>query len=151
MEFITIKQQLVELPILANTTLRKFNFPTQNFLRAKNIVSIEIYTVNDMTVSPQGNTLPTTGNLTSGYLTLYGDNPEAKNADGEWLQQIALPSLHRINNLIDPFVFGLYTLQPRKIVWEKSYVELFAAAGNTANLSFLFLVGYQGNEGDNGG
>jgi hypothetical protein len=150
MEFVNIKTQLVELPVTASTTLRKFNFPTQNFLRAKQITSIEILSVTDMSVSPQGNTLPTTANLTSGYLTLYGDNPEKTNADGEWMQQIPLPVLHRINNGVDPFVFGLYTLVPRKIVWEKSYIEVFAALGNNAALSFLFLVGYQGNEGDNG-
>lgn len=149
MEFKTIKTQIVELPIPANTTLRTFKFPTQNFLRLKQIVSMEVYTANDMSVTPQGFGLITTANLMSGFLSFYGDNPEAANAQGDWMQQIGLPSIHRLNNFIDPFAQGLYTMEPRNFVWEKSKLEFFATVGNDTDISLLLLVGYMGNEGDN--
>jgi hypothetical protein len=149
MEFKCIKSQLVENPIVAASTKSRFYFPTQNFLRLKQIVSIEILTNLDASQAPSGNDVTTGADLISGYLTLYGDNPEAANAQGEWVQQIPLISLHRINNGVDPFVFGLFNMLPRNIVWEKSYVETFPALTPDTDTSFLFQVGYLGNEGDN--
>jgi hypothetical protein len=149
MEFTCIKSQIVENPINAGATKQKFNFPTQNYLRKKQIVSIEIFTSTDQTVSPSNNAVTTAAVNKTGYLTLYGDNPEAPNAQGEWIQQIPLSSLHRLSNGVDPFVFGLFNMLPRNIVWEKSYVELFATFTPDVDTSFLFNVGYMGNEGDN--
>lgn len=159
MEFKMIKSQLVELVIpAAPGSLRKFTFETQNFLRLKQIVSLEVLTDLDASVSPQGNTPLTGAQLITGYITFYGKNPEptvdsgtgkATYSDGEWVQQIPLSTLHRLNNGTDPFVFGLLNMVPRNIVWEKSYVEFFADLGNETSACVLFNVGYSGNEGDN--
>ncbi len=149
MEFKCIKSQLVENPIIAGSTKSRIYFPTQNFLRLKQIVSIEILTVTDASQAPSGNDVITKAMMISSYLTLYGDNPEAENAQGEWVQQIPLSTLHRINNGADPFVFGLFNMLPRNIVWEKSYIETFPAITPDNDTSFLFQVGYMGNQGDN--
>lgn len=149
MEFKAIKLQLVENPIIAASTKSRIYFPTQNFLRLKQIVSIEVFSNLDASTAPSGNAVATGAMIISGYLTLYGDNPEAPNAQGEWVQQIPLSSLHRINNNTDPFVFGLFNMMPRNVVWEKSFVETFPAITPGADTSFLFQVGYMGNQGDN--
>lgn len=150
MEFKCIKSQLVENPINAGSTKNQYNFPTQNYLRLKQIVSLEILCITDMTVAPSGNDLISSALLQQSYLTLYGDNPEAPNAQGQWLEQIPLVSLHRISNGTDPFVFGLFNMNPRNIVWEKSFVTIFGTfTPPVNNTSFVFNVGYMGNEGDN--
>lgn len=148
MNFSNIKTQIVELPVAANSTLQSFNFPTQNFLRMKQIISIEVYSVNDLTLSPLGNTLPTKANLSGAYMTLYGQDPENTDSNGVWIESFPLWSLHRLNNGTDPFVFDLFTMVPRNIVWEKSSINIGDVLGNTDPLSFVFNVGYQGTQGD---
>ena len=152
-----LKTQLVELPIVAASTASRFYFPTQNFLRAKRIMSIQTFTVTDIPTSPQGNALVPTANFKVAYLTLYGENPEPKDADGlpstgagEWISRLPLIALHNISNGTDPFVYDLAEFVPRNIVWEKSYVDVIGGLGGASPaLSFLFEVGYQGNGGDN--
>lgn len=149
--FNNIKTTLLELPIVSGSTALSFYFPTQNFLRDKEVVSIETFFNTDVPNSPYtiDNELPTPAQGATAFLTLYGANPEDKSAMAEWMELIPLVSLHRINNQADPFVFSLYTLVPRKIVWEKSYITLTAPLGADTGVSFLFLIGYQGNDGDN--
>jgi hypothetical protein len=150
MEFKCIKSQLVENPINAGSTKNRYNFPTQNYLRLKQIISIEVLTVNDISVCPSGNDVITEAILKQSFLTLYGDNPEAPNAQGEWIEQIPLTALHRISNGTDPFIYGLFNMVPRNIVWEKSYIDIFGTVPTLENnTSFVLNVGYQGNEGDN--
>lgn len=144
-----IKTQTVELVVPTGSTLLRFQFDTQNFLRQKKIVFIECFSVNDFATSPQGNILPTKANLSNAYLTLYGDNPESPGAFGNWMQSIPMWSMHRMNNGVDPYVFDPFNMVPRNITWEKSYITVNAALGNGSQLSFLFNVGYSGNEGDN--
>lgn len=161
MSFRVIKTTLIELPFTASDSLQKRYFPVQNFLRKKRIISVETYSVNDMPLSPitQSNVLPSTAQLMSATLSMYGDNPEMEYNPNDpnsslnpavWMDTIPLVSLHRLNNGADPFVFAIYEMHPRIIVWEKSFVELTAPLGD-ANpaTSFVFLVGYLGNEGDN--
>lgn len=159
MDFLNVKTQLVEIPIqTANSTAQQFKFPTQDFLREKFIISIEAYTVTDIPLSPIGNAVITAVNMQNAFLTLYGQNPEAKDGqgipssgEGQWMEQIPLITLHRTQNATpDPFVRSLYGMAPRNIVWEKSFVQLAAGQtlGNADPVSFLFLVGYIGNAGD---
>ena len=147
--FQNIKTQIVELAVLTpNSTLLRFNFDTQNFLRQKNIVSIESFTANDITLSPTGNILPSTANAQAAFLTLYGSDPESEGSKGDWLQRIPYLSMHRMNNGVDPYVFDLFTLVPRNIVWEKSFIDTSALLANASPLSFLLNVGYTGTAGD---
>lgn len=158
MDFLNVKQQLVELPVITGSNLSQFKFPTQDFLRQKYIVSIEAYCDQDITFAPTGNVLPTGANLQTSFLTLYGQNPEQRDqqgiessGDGQWLELIPLIALHRTQGITAiPFVRGLYGMVPRVIIWEKSYVSLGngQTLGNEAPVSYCFLVGYIGNAGD---
>lgn len=141
-----IKTQIVELVVPAASTLTRFQFPTQNFLRNKHIVSLDVFSVNDLTLSPQGYTLPTKANLQSAYVTFYGADPEKPDAMGDWIQNLPLLTMHRMVNGTDPYVFDQFKLVPRILIWEKSYILLGAALGNTAITSFVFNVGYLGLE-----
>jgi hypothetical protein len=144
-----IKYQLVEIVIPQGTTNTTFKFPTQNFLRMKQILSIEVFTVLDMSVSPLGNALISGANMMSGYGTFYGSDPDNNDDKGEWLEAMPLVSLHRTINGTDPYVRDLQTFVPRNIVWEKSEVDFYEAIGNDDNaVSVLFQVGYLGTLGD---
>lgn len=150
MEMTFIKSQLVEMPMRAGVMSQRYFFPTQNFLRLKQINSIEVLSANDITVAPSGNAVMSGTLLKVGMLTIYGDNPESPNAQGEWMQQIPLVTLHRLVNGTDPYVFGLFNIVARNIIWEKSYVDFFGTPATLADAtSILFQVGYEGNEGDN--
>lgn len=143
-----IKSQIVELVVPASSTLTRFQFTTQNFLRQKQVVSLETFSINDLLLSPQGYALPTKANLQSAYVTFYGSDPEKPDANGDWLQTIPLLSMHRMVNGTDPYVFDLYRLVPRSIVWEKSFIQLGAQLGSGSIVSFVFNVGYVGTVGD---
>lgn len=167
----TIKTQLVELFVLGvsdtgnNNT--RFYFVDQPFLRTKKIVSIEAFFFEDSAgiaeagglLAPSGTPLVTAAIGSSSYLSLYGNDPETPPvgpnsgqtnapggvvAQGEWIQQFPLVSLHRVNNNNTSFVYDKETLIPRVLVWEKSYITLPVTAAITENLSFLFNVGYMG-------
>jgi hypothetical protein len=147
--FNQVKSTLIELQVQANSTGVNFTFDQQQFLLQKDIISLETFTVTDMPISPLGNILPTAANILNSFLTLYGSNPQDAQSKGEWLIQIPLITLHRINNGTDPYVWDLYTQVPRNIVWEKSKVTLATGTlGNASTLSFVFNVGYSGNLGD---
>lgn len=156
-----IKYQIVEVQVDAGNTQPQFNFPPQPFLVGKKIVSIETYTVNDMTNSPVfGNTLPTSAQFLTLFLTLYGADPDAPSnaqpvatlgqqpAQGNWIRTVPLTSLHRLNNFVDPYAYELFEIVPRNIAWEQSNILCRAAGGlnPNANLSIVLLVGYTGIE-----
>ncbi len=149
MDFTQIKTQLVELVIPSGSNLVNFTFDFQQFLQQKNIISIEVLTFADCPVSPLGNTVLTYAQISGAFMTLYGANPEDISSKGIWLSEIPLPTLHRINNLADPYVYDLFTLMPRTIVWEKSkIITPGGAIAPDTQSSFLFQVGYSGNAGD---
>src|ERR1700749_281063 len=160
MDFLNVKTQVLELPVIAGTTLAQFKFPTQDFLRQKYIISIEAFSAVDVPFAPSGTAVITSANLKNAFLQLYGQNPEAVDAqgikssgDGTWMDNIPLVAMHRTFNGTDPAVRDLYGMVPRTIIWEKSFVNLAngQTLGNDAAISFLFLVGYIGNAGDSKG
>jgi hypothetical protein len=145
-----LKTQLVESKtVLASSTQLRIQFPTQVFLQDKNILSIEAYSIHDMSITPGGNVLPTAANMLQSVLTLYSNDPENPTASGEYVTQFPLLSLHRMVNGTDPYVFELPKLIPRVITWEKSYIDFLPTAanatlGNSASLAYLFNVVYTG-------
>lgn len=167
----TIKTQLVELfvkgVVSTGNNNTRFYFTDQPFLRSKSIVSLETYFFEDSAgigesgglLAPSGTPVALAATATSGYLSLYGNDPETPPvnptsgvtqapgnvvAQGEWIQQFLLTSLHRINNQASPFVFEKETFIPRIIVWEKSYITIPVAGAFTTDFSFIFNVGYMG-------
>ncbi len=148
--FKVIKQQIVECPFNANDTRTQVNFPTNNFLRMKDIVSIEFFTRAVMPISPVLKfQTPTSAQMLTATLSFYGANPEADNAHGIWLENIPCIRFYNIQNGTDPFERRPFIMIPRNIVWEKSFVQLSTALGEANPTSFCFLVGYTGNDGDN--
>lgn len=167
----TIKTQLVELFVqgVASTgnNNTRFYFVDQPFLRSKSIISLETYFFEDSAgigdsggmLAPSGTPLVTAAVAASAYLSMYGNDPETPPvnptsgvtrapgtvvAQGEWVQQFPLVSLHRVNNIASPFVFAKETFIPRIFVWEKSYITIPVTGVFTDNFSFLFNVGYMG-------
>ena len=146
------KLQLVELPVDANSTKTQINFPTQNFLRDYNIISIEAYSnVNIPNAPATQNPLVSEALFENAFLTLYGNDPDTSNgnAAGLWIQEVPLTSFRCLQNFIaNPYnssLNGLFLLDERMINWEKSYIQFgLPLPGNLPAFSFLFSVGYTG-------
>lgn len=145
------KLQLIELVVpgvAGGNTNSIFQFPDQPFLRQKFIISVRVFNIIDVPLSPLNNALVSVANMASAYLTLYGNDPENNGANptfGNWMQSIPLVSLHsQANGLANGgFVYNPVQFKPRPIQWEKSSISVPVALNNTTNLSFLLLVGYQ--------
>ncbi len=136
----------VEVPIqgtAAGNTIQQINFPDQPFLGGKFIISIEVFTVNDVPVSPFGNPVVGSTVFKNAFLNLYGQDPEDMATFGNWFQNIPLVSMHRQVNGTDPYVYDKYALEPRQISFTNSQILLSQPPNNTATFSFLFAFGYQ--------
>lgn len=140
-----IKSQLIELIFPANSTATKFQFNDQPYLRNKQITGIEAFNANDVSGSPSGNTVITAAQLQSSYITLYLNDPGNPQNVGEWIQNVPLSILHRVQNASnDPFVRKAYDLVGQVIYWEKCFLTFSQPLGNNANISFLFNVYFKG-------
>ncbi len=144
-----IKSQLIEvvLPGVAVTgnAATKIQFPDQPYLRNVSTLGIEIFTVNDMSLSPSNRVPLSAAQMKTAYLTLYLNDPENPADVGEWIQNVPFSVLHRTqNSATDPFVRFPYELAGQRIYWEKCYVTLPVAFANTADVSFLFNVYFKG-------
>lgn len=147
------KTQIVELQVngvSGGNTQNQIQFAPQTYLSGgggeppKGILSLETFTVDDCPVSPLGNALPTLAQLKTGFLTLYCDDVDKGPASKSQLfQQIPLISLHRVTNGTNAYTRQLFTMWGPVVIWEKSFVTLSSALGNTSNLSFLFNVNYR--------
>jgi hypothetical protein len=140
MAYKATKFELVEVPLPGinpgGQTGTRWNFPDLPKLRYTSLQSIEIYTANDITATPTQQTPVTLAILQTAYLVLYANERQD-------LYRIPLINLHRIQNASnDPFVRQMFEFNNQKVTWDKSYIELGAAPGNTTNLSFAFGVYY---------
>ena len=142
------KSQLVEIVnagVAGGNTATRIQFQDQPYLRNKAIFGIEIVTGSDMS----GNTSPTGRVIydlqtASAYLTLYLNDVKNPNNVGEWIQNVPLPLLHRVQNQTpDPFVRKAYELAGQVIYWEKCFITLPLPLNNTVDNSFLFNVYFQ--------
>lgn len=140
-----IKSQLIELIFPANSTATKFQFNDQPYLRNKQITGIEAFNTNDVNKSPSGNNVIDDGQLRSAYITLYLNDPGNPQNVGEWIQNVPLTILHRVQNAQnDAFVRKAYDLVGQVIYWEKCFLTFSQPLGNNANISFLFNVYFKG-------
>lgn len=153
--FEVMKSAIIELVVPAGSSKLSYTFDPQPFFNGKKIVSIEIYSANDYTLSPLNNAVAPSTAISTGYLTLYGADPSSPNNAnavntnpappyGEYVQQVPLWDFHRLNNGTDPFVYDIYQMVPRNITWNKSYITLGAAFTPDDATSFMFSVGYIG-------
>ena len=140
-----IKSQLIELIFPAGSTATKLQFNDQPYLRNKQITGIEAFNANDVSNSPTGNTVITATNLKQAYLTLYLNDPGNPQNVGEWIQNVPLTIMHRVqNSQNDAFVRKAYDLVGQVIYWEKCFLTFSQPLGNNANVSFLFNVYFKG-------
>lgn len=140
------KTQWVELivqGVSGGNTQNQINFTPQNYLNGMEVLSIETYSVNDVPLSPNQNALPTITQLKSAFLTLYMTDPDKPSDIGQWVYNVPLITLHRVQNGTDAFTRELFRLSRSVISWEKSFISVSPALSNTTNISFLFNVGYQ--------
>jgi len=141
------KSQLVELKIFGiagGNTATNFQFQDQPYLRNKKIFGIESFQILDVPVSPTGAQIVSSADYIKGYLTLYTNDVKDPKSVGEWLQNIPMVVLHRVQNgSPTPFVRIPYMLAGQTIIWDKSYIRLTSALGNTTDHSFIFNVYFE--------
>jgi len=136
--------QLVELVVPGitggNTQLR-IQFTDQPYLRFAHILKLETYNVNDLATSPTNNVVIPASTMQAAYITLYTGDPDNPANQGEWIQNLPLQNLHYLQNVQnDPFERRPFLMDSQTIIWEKSYITLGTAIGNTDPTSFLFNV-----------
>lgn len=140
------KSQFVELVVqgvAGGNTQTHIQFTPQVYLQGKPTFFIKTYTANDVTTSPLGNALATVAQFKLATLTLYMSDPDDPKSFGNWVQNMPLWDMHNIQNGTDPYSKKVFEMAGPYIIWEKSYIDLSAALANTANVSFLFNVGYR--------
>lgn len=138
--------------VAGGNTQQRINFNDQPLLRGAKIWSIETYNIHDIPLSPQNNAVIAASVMQSAYLTVYIDDASQPPVygKGEFMQQVPLVNMHTVQNTSnDPFERQPFQLQGQVISWDKVYLNLGAAIGNTVNNSFLFLVGYTFVAGNN--
>ena len=112
-----------------------FNFPDLPKLRYTSLLAMSIYSPNNITLTPAGNTPVTLAIIQKSFLVLYAD-------DRQDLYRIPLTDLNRTQASTDPFVRQLYEFSGQQVTWDKCYVQLGSAPANTTNLSFCFGIHY---------
>jgi hypothetical protein len=141
------KSQLVELKIFGiatGNTGTNFQFQDQPYLRNRKIFGLESFVDTEVPVSTTGADIVTGSEFITGFLTLFTTDVNNPNSLGEWIQNVPLVCLHRVqNSVLTPFVRVPYILQGQTIVWDKSFVRLTTALGNTTDKSFIFNVYFE--------
>lgn len=141
------KSQLVELKIYgisSGNTGTNFQFQDQPYLRGKKIFGLESFTSTDVPISPTGSTTTNGDQYKKGFLTLYVNDIKNPSSVGEWIQNVPMTILHRVQNVDQQaFVRIPYLMAGQTIIWDKSYVRLTSSFNNTTDISFLFNVYFE--------
>ena len=139
MPFKSQKFEFVEIPVagvaVTGQTGTIWSFPDLPKLRYTSLLAMSVYSPNNITVTPAGNTPVTMAILQKSFLVLYAN-------DRQDLYRIPLTDLNRTQASTDPFVRQLYEFNGQKVTWDKSFVQIGSAPGNTTNLSFCFGIHY---------
>lgn len=141
------KSQLVELKIFGisgGNTGSQFNFQDQPYLRNKKIQGIESFEANEVPITPTGAATVNNAEYVKGFLTLYTNDVKDPKSVGEWLQNIPMVVLHRVQNATPtPYVRLPYILAGQTIIWDKCYIRLTSPLNNTVDKSFIFNVYFE--------
>lgn len=141
-----VKTQLIELVITpSGATQTQLNFPNQNYLNSKKVFSLETYSIEDLAKSPTNNAVASVAVLRNAYLTLYFEDPNGVDGQGQWIQLLPMWDLHRLNYAAatGSYTRDLFEMCGQKVIWEKCFITLAVPMGNAANVSFLLNVGYE--------
>ena len=115
-------------------TIQTWGFGSQDFLRDKLIVAIEVYTENAITGGPlTGTTVCTTTNLRKASLVLQQDGVQV-------VQRVPLVRLNNVTASTDPYSRTVFTVNETIIDWQNSSVQFNAAPLNTTDFVVVFGV-----------
>lgn len=143
---------LLEFVIPVGTT-RKIQIQDQQLLQGARITDLEIYSSNDVGVSPLGNPVIPIADLIAGYFIGYASDPTVpfvpnannNNNAGLWLSPIPLVDFHKTQTGTDPYVRNGFNLAGNStIFWGKCSFD-FPGDGivvSDAPISLLLRVGY---------
>ena len=142
------KNQLVELQVQGipstGNNAQRFQFTDQPYLRFKSIISLEAYCVELLPLSPSGLALPTYAQMQNAFLTLYINDPDGVDGQGEWIQNLPLIDLIQAqNNSNIGNQFNKFWLDHIVVYWDKCYITMSAPLGNETPLSFVLNVGFE--------
>lgn len=138
-----IKSQLIEVVFPAGSTATKVQLQDFPYLRGKQIIGIETFTVTDVSVSPTGKPVMPWSVLIKSFLTLYLNDLQNPNNVGEWIQNVPMADLHRVQNgSNEPFVRKMFDMVGQVVYWEKCYISIGSVVTPSlgADTSFLFNV-----------
>lgn len=141
------KSQLVELKIFGistGNTGTQFQFQDQPYLRNKKIFGLESMQLSEVPVSPTGATIVNAGQYQKAFLTLYVNDVRDPSSVGEWIQNVPMVLIHRVqNDQAAAFVRVPYVMAGQTIIWDKSYIRLSSPLNNTTDTSFIFNVYFE--------
>ena len=148
------RSQLIDIGVPAGYTGTTINIQDQPMLRDKRITGIEVYTVNDMPVSPiSGNAVAGINIYNRAFLNAYTGDPISENDTGEFLYRYPLVSLHnQQNSTLDGFVNRVTMFDYLILQWEKCSITFASPITFGAATSFMLNVYYtSGKRGQAGG
>lgn len=138
----TKRYEMIETQIPANSTATRFNFNDQPQLRTDAsqdviIQGMEVFTVVDVSLSPNNVAVIPAVNAIQTYLVLYVDGEES-------IYRIPFYQIHRVNNLANPFVTidqVAPSLDNLLVDWTKSYWFTPTPYGGGVFATFSILLG----------
>jgi hypothetical protein len=138
------RSQMIECVINpSQSNLTTLPFPDQPYLRTVETYGIEVYNVDDIPTSPEGNAVVSGAVMSGATLNFYCNDPDNQMAFGLFQQNVPFTRMHNTTNAsFDPFNRVPYKMRGQKIYWEKCQIVLPNGnpLGNTANVSFLLMV-----------
>jgi hypothetical protein len=137
-----IRHEWVELPVLAGSTLTRFNFPDLPNLRNVLLFGLKVYDANILfaSINNQLPLLSHTNVLHKSYITLvnYGGK--------EFLKQAPLMMFNTtsfdLNTSTNFFETYAKDFAGQRVNWPKSYIQLTTAAGNLTDQTYALSVFY---------
>lgn len=119
---------LLEFIVPVGTTF-KIQIQDQQLLQGARITDLEVFSSNDISVSPLGNRVIGIADLITGYFNAYASDPTVpfipnannNNNAGLWLSPVPLVDMHKVQTGTDPFVRDGFRLAGNSTVfWGKS-------------------------------
>jgi hypothetical protein len=146
--------QLIECILYGQSggnTQRRLQLLDQPYLRGAQTWSLETYCADDIPVTSQANNVVTAANLQGSFLTLWVNDASGVEGQGEYINLLPMVNLRslQLNSSAAPTEQKLFLLSGQTISWDKSYITLGAAIGNTDNISFLINVGFTFTQNNN--
>lgn len=139
------RYELIEQIIPANSTGTKFDFPDIPQLRDDTdqeivIRGIEVFSVENMPLSPNGNAVSTTAQLLNTFLVLYIDNEESV----KWIPLIRLQHVFQaLATGTSQQTFEEFAFDDVKVNWNKSYLWAAAPYSGGTFTQFSVILGVE--------